>query len=508
MITAPSTSLLRIGAAGQLLNVRGMGRRQPKQGKPPILPPSKKVLYHVVNPEWEKPEHVKELLWRRFAYNNGVNSLRILFKQEASSKISTGQGLASMREEEEKEFNILIAANEERNLKKSKEREIRSLEKWNTTRQEMMDEISSTLTEQEKQAKWAEERVREAIRDSKDYVNKENLEEKIKAALESPKIYDFAIDKTGGKLENPAPVKYQEGTPTIQKGRLRRMVKQINIKYRPLDYVWLGVDRAILTCANFFAKLVGKSTFQFLIDTGLINASSLRRLRECIEAAKDGDKTGEELERELHLEDDSSKYVLHYLTTADEKYEAVLAEIERLASMKVERDDPEMRADLDELWKLPAEYTFDPPGDWTLIGFQRSNDPTTDFRSTGSLGLAQMLFFVKYHRIVLDHEVAWPEALPFALTSIHITAFLMALMKEQVLRDHFYAGNELPSLEGFNKIHCRLLWLMSVYWGKQGAESIMQFEHHFKAFQNGVVRLLHFRQKSLHEITVEEIVSA
>ncbi|CAJ0566617.1 unnamed protein product, partial [Mesorhabditis spiculigera] len=392
MITAPSTSLLRIGAAGQLLNVRGMGRRQPKQGKPPILPPSKKVLYHVVNPEWEKPEHVKELLWRRFAYNNGVNSLRILFKQEASSKISTGQGLASMREEEEKEFNILIAANEERNLKKSKDREIRSLEKWNTTRQEMMDEISSTLTEQEKQAKWANRA--------------------------SPGG-DSGQQGLRAKLENPAPVKYQEGTPTIQKGRLRRMVKQINIKYRPLDY------------------------------------------------------------------DDSSKYVFQYSGQQP---------------MRTRRPRNESR--LNELWKLPAEYTFDPPGDWTLIGFQRSNDPSTDFRSTGSLGLAQMLFFVKYHRIVLDHEVAWPEALPFALTSIHITAFLMALMKEQVLRDHFYAGNELPSLEGFNKIHCRLLWLMSALLGQTGR----RINH--AAFQNGVVRLLHFRQKSLHEITVEEIVSA
>ncbi|CAJ0953007.1 unnamed protein product, partial [Mesorhabditis belari] len=286
------------------------------------------------------------------------------------------------------------------------------------------------------------------------------------------------------------------------------MVKQISVKYRPLDYVWLGIDRAFVRIASFCAKLVGKSTFQFLVDVGLINAASLNRLHHCIEAAKTESMSKEELEQELAIQDESSRYVLQFLTTSDEKYGVLNEEIKRRAAIKVEKSIEEHRDALDELWKLHAEYEFEPKGDWTLLGFQRTTDPTTDFRSTGAFGLEQMEFFVKYHKMVLEKEVAWPQQLPFALTSIHITAFLMALLQENHLLAHFYAAHELPSLDGINKIHCRLLWLMMCYWMRQCADSIMYFEKHFTTFKESIVRLLHFHHKNLHEITIDDVYKA
>ncbi|VDK44463.1 unnamed protein product [Cylicostephanus goldi] len=64
------------------------------------------------------------------------------------------------------------------------------------------------------------EKVRAAIARSRDFVDKTNLEAKIIEALENPKVYDFAIDRQGNKYYDPKPVKYQEGVPTRQKGRL------------------------------------------------------------------------------------------------------------------------------------------------------------------------------------------------------------------------------------------------------------------------------------------------
>lgn len=226
MLSNPSTSVLKKGwiqayqSTYFLMTIREMGRKPPKQGKPPILPPSKKVLYHVLHPKWEKPENVKELLWRRFAYNNAVASLRQLYKQEGLSRATAGQGLEAMKEEEARELNLLIIQNNERNLQKAREREAQKMEKWKETRQEVLSEIQNTLDLQAETASRADNEIRMTIKRSVSFVSKENLEQKILEALENPKIYDFAIDKTGAKFESPIPVKYLEGTPTIQKTRL------------------------------------------------------------------------------------------------------------------------------------------------------------------------------------------------------------------------------------------------------------------------------------------------
>ena len=55
---------------------------------------------------------------------------------------------------------------------------------------------------------------------SEDFVTTENLEQKIRKALESPTVYEYAIDLEARKVPSPTPVKYTEGIPTRQKGRL------------------------------------------------------------------------------------------------------------------------------------------------------------------------------------------------------------------------------------------------------------------------------------------------
>lgn len=199
---------------------RQMGRRQPKQGKPPILPPSKKVLYHVVHAPWQKPEDVEELLWRRHAYNNAVSSLREVFRAEIAQNASHGRGIDAMKEAESLELDELIAANEQKNAERRKARAEREEENSKATKAAILEEIHAELQKRNSEKKVAEAEVRAAITRSDGFVNRENLETKILEALEKPTIYDFAIDRAGNKYFVPEPVKYQEGTPTRQKGRL------------------------------------------------------------------------------------------------------------------------------------------------------------------------------------------------------------------------------------------------------------------------------------------------
>uniref|UniRef100_A0A8R1IF22 Small ribosomal subunit protein mS26 n=2 Tax=Caenorhabditis japonica TaxID=281687 RepID=A0A8R1IF22_CAEJA len=202
------------------IQTRQMGRRQPKQGKPPILPPAKKVLYHVVNAPWQKPEDVEELLWRRHAYNNAIVSLREVFRAELAQNASHGAGIEAMKDAESRELDELIAENEKVNEQKRVARAQREESDAKATKSVILDEIHAELEKRNAEKKAAEAEVRAAIARADNFVSRENLETKILEALEKPTIYDFAIDRAGNRYYVPEPVKYQEGTPTRQKGRL------------------------------------------------------------------------------------------------------------------------------------------------------------------------------------------------------------------------------------------------------------------------------------------------
>ncbi|KAK6030370.1 hypothetical protein OSTOST_03502 [Ostertagia ostertagi] len=125
-----------------------------------------------------------------------------------------------MKEEEDAELNRLIAENDRINREKAEARARKEEEEWKVTQREILSEIDEALQKQHQVAKEATAEVRDAISRSRDFVNEENLEAKILEALEHPIVYDFAIDRQGKKYYDPTPVKYQEGVPTRQKGRL------------------------------------------------------------------------------------------------------------------------------------------------------------------------------------------------------------------------------------------------------------------------------------------------
>uniref|UniRef100_A0A914V5X0 Small ribosomal subunit protein mS26 n=1 Tax=Plectus sambesii TaxID=2011161 RepID=A0A914V5X0_9BILA len=102
--------------------VRMMRRKAPPPGKPPILPPSKQTRYQVVHVPWMKPEDVKELLWRRHAYNHAVVSIREQFKRELQAKVDSGEGIALLKKQELEEFNLILQANSEENEKLARQR--------------------------------------------------------------------------------------------------------------------------------------------------------------------------------------------------------------------------------------------------------------------------------------------------------------------------------------------------------------------------------------------------
>uniref|UniRef100_A0A914XUS7 Small ribosomal subunit protein mS26 n=1 Tax=Panagrolaimus superbus TaxID=310955 RepID=A0A914XUS7_9BILA len=230
-----NSSCLNAVSLPLFISSRNIGRRTPKPGKPPILPPAKKVLYKVVHPPWMKPEDVKELLWRRHAYNNAVVSLRKVFKREIEAKEAAGLGIEALRVREKDELNELILENERRNQEATLKRERQEKEEYEKIKAEFLGEIGKKLSAEAENAKEKTIEVKKMIEISQTFVTKDNLDDKLKEALEKPVVFDYCIDLNGNKFFDPVPMKYVEGTPTRQKARVfdRSLVQPRNTETPP-----------------------------------------------------------------------------------------------------------------------------------------------------------------------------------------------------------------------------------------------------------------------------------
>uniref|UniRef100_A0A8R1TYT1 Small ribosomal subunit protein mS26 n=1 Tax=Onchocerca volvulus TaxID=6282 RepID=A0A8R1TYT1_ONCVO len=215
MILLKSTLL----KGANLRSSRSISRKIPPPGKPPICPPAKRILYHVVHHRWMKPDVVKELLWRRHVYNNAMVSLRKLFKEE-SARNKYEDMIAKETREENEEFEHLLTINEERNRKAAEKRNEREKEELKKMESEYLKSIENELERRETNVKQRMKEVLQMVERSKHFVTDETLDEKIEEALDNPVVYDYAIDLQGNRYYVPIPEKYIKGTPPRQKGRM------------------------------------------------------------------------------------------------------------------------------------------------------------------------------------------------------------------------------------------------------------------------------------------------
>jgi ELMO domain-containing protein len=91
--------------------------------------------------------------------------------------------------------------------------------------------------------------------------------------------------------------------------------------------------------------------------------------------------------------------------------------------------------------------------DWSRIGFQ-GEDPTTDFRAMGILGLLNLLAFSKHPSVqnVLNDSNSqfW---YPFAVCGINISSKIFNLLKNHQLNVYFYDSKDF--LDDFNQIYSK-----------------------------------------------------
>lgn len=163
-------------------------------------------------------------------------------------------------------------------------------------------------------------------------------------------------------------------------------------------------------------------------------------------------------------------------------YKQLSEELSFLASTPYDSDNEEHEAKLQKLWELLR------PGvplqsrksvQWQEIGFQ-GNDPKTDIRGMGMLGLDNLHFFAEVYNNealnVLSHSLHPTAGYPFAILGINITDFAYNLLRDGTAKTHFYnVSHRLPGIDSFHHFYCYLFLEFDKFWIVSKPTDIMDF---------------------------------
>ncbi|KAF8820903.1 hypothetical protein IE077_002678 [Cardiosporidium cionae] len=184
--------------------------------------------------------------------------------------------------------------------------------------------------------------------------------------------------------------------------------------------------------------------------------------------------------------------------------ERAISIIEKCASISPLLDEEEDKNKLMEIWKLLTDRPHPPSfahsssfpdpmkqeTSWADIGFQ---NPQSDFRGVGRLGLLNLFYFAKTHRLrareVLEESLQPAMWFPFAATGLNITMWLLEFLKAGKLSCFFYR-NTMGPLEIFNAFYCFCFLEFSRFWKISRPADILQFGEVSLQFKNHLQKIL------------------
>ncbi|KAG9480110.1 ELMO domain-containing protein 2 [Eleutherodactylus coqui] len=178
-------------------------------------------------------------------------------------------------------------------------------------------------------------------------------------------------------------------------------------------------------------------------------------------------------------------------------YKKLYLHVENVRKQPYDSDNPQHEQQLLELWdllmpheKLKSRITKQ----WGDIGFQ-GDDPKTDFRGMGFLGLANLLYFSRNYteesRLILSHSNHPKIGYSYAIVGINLTEMAYSLLKSGALKSHFYnMVPGFPEIKCFHQFFCYLLYEFDKFWIKEEPESIMHFNQYREQFHDQIKHLL------------------
>ncbi|KAL1140865.1 hypothetical protein AAG570_000793 [Ranatra chinensis] len=163
-------------------------------------------------------------------------------------------------------------------------------------------------------------------------------------------------------------------------------------------------------------------------------------------------------------------------------YKQLYNEVESLRLTQFDSNDPKHEEILMRLWnamkphnRLEARITKQ----WQDIGFQ-GDDPKTDFRGMGMLGLENLVYFGEEYSgaavHVLSHSLHPQYGYAYAIVGINITSLAYDLLKDGSLKTHVYnACKSMPTLRVFHLLYCYLFYEFDKFWVESKPKDVMEF---------------------------------
>jgi ELMO domain-containing protein len=131
---------------------------------------------------------------------------------------------------------------------------------------------------------------------------------------------------------------------------------------------------------------------------------------------------------------------------------------------------------------------------WQDIGFQ-GDDPSTDFRGMGMLGLENLLYFTHEYvgtaRHLLSHSQHPRYGYTLAVVSINITHLAWKFLMNGQAKSHFYNISRIfgyASMEHFHQFYCYLLFEFDLFWMNSKPDNLMQFNIVQEKFEKAILR--------------------
>ncbi|NWI99418.1 ELMD2 protein, partial [Crypturellus undulatus] len=275
-------------------------------------------------------------------------------------------------------------------------------------------------------------------------------------------------------------------------------------------------------CLRFWLKwlvrlLTGKCELQRVVEAGgrgapttlrldfglplrSLTVFTLQVLRNAVHVDEaDVEKCVRDIMKEKKIEQRNTgfKTNLHICLLQISGYKKLYLSVESLRKVPYDSDNKEHEEQLIELWNLlmPHEsLKARISKQWCDIGFQ-GDDPKTDFRGMGMLGLVNLVYFSKHYteeaRQILSHSNHPKLGYSYAIVGINLTEMAYSLLKSGALKPHLYnAVSGLPQLEDFHQFYCYLVYEFDKFWFEEEPESIMHFNQYREKFHEKIKGLL------------------
>ncbi|XP_055849772.1 ELMO domain-containing protein 2 [Episyrphus balteatus] len=178
-------------------------------------------------------------------------------------------------------------------------------------------------------------------------------------------------------------------------------------------------------------------------------------------------------------------------------YKRLMIAVEKLRSEPYDAANIVHERKLLELWNelmpdTPLETRI--TKQWQEIGFQ-GDDPKTDFRGMGMLGLENLLYFVKEYRDaarhVLSHSMHPRFGYTFAIVGINITSMAFRMVKEGSAKTQFFnICKTAPNVDHFHMFYSFLFYQFDSFWMESEPRNIMDFSTIYKNFEEWVLHAL------------------